>query len=37
VLYPSKEACDGALQTGMEWALAPGYDRLDEIPQTVFV
>ncbi|QJW99995.1 SRPBCC family protein [Frigoriglobus tundricola] len=31
VLYPSKEARDGALASGMEHGMAAGYDRLDEI------
>lgn len=31
VLYPSKEARDGALASGMDQGLAAGYDRLDEI------
>jgi len=31
VLYPSKEARDGAVASGMERGLAAGYDRLDEI------
>jgi len=31
VLYPSKEARDGALASGMEQGMAAGYDRLDEI------
>jgi len=31
VLYPSKEARDGALAGGMDKGLAAGYDRLDEI------
>lgn len=30
VLYPSKEARDAALQTGMKEGVAAGYDRLDE-------
>jgi uncharacterized protein YndB with AHSA1/START domain len=37
VLYPSKEARDGALASGMEKGMAAGYDRLDEILQTVSV
>jgi uncharacterized protein YndB with AHSA1/START domain len=37
VLYPSKEARDGALASGMEHGMAAGYDRLDEILQTVSV
>ena len=31
VLYPSKEARDGAIASGMERGVAAGYDRLDEI------
>ena len=31
VLYPSKEARDGALAGGMDRGLGAGYDRLDEI------
>lgn len=31
VLYPSKEARDGALASGMEHGMSAGYDRLDEI------
>jgi len=31
VLYPSKEARDGALAHGMDKGLAAGYERLDEI------
>jgi uncharacterized protein YndB with AHSA1/START domain len=31
VLYPSKEARDGALAHGMDRGLAAGYDRLDEV------
>ena len=31
VQYPSKEARDGALASGMEHGMAAGYDRLDEI------
>jgi uncharacterized protein YndB with AHSA1/START domain len=31
VLYPSKEARDGAIASGMERGLAAGYDRLDEL------
>lgn len=37
VLYPSKEARDGALASGMEHGMAAGYDRLDDILQTVSV
>lgn len=31
LLYPSKEARDGAVASGMEQGMAAGYDRLDEI------
>ena len=31
VLYPSKEARDGAIASGMERGIAAGYDRLDEL------
>lgn len=31
VIYPSKEARDGALASGMEKGMGVGYDRLDEI------
>jgi len=31
VSYPSKEARDGALASGMERGLSAGYDRLEEI------
>jgi uncharacterized protein YndB with AHSA1/START domain len=31
VLYPSKEARDGALASGMEQGMAAGYDRLDAL------
>ena len=31
VLYPSKEARDGALASGMEHGMAAGYDRLDAV------
>ena len=31
LLYPSKEARDGAVDSGMEHGVAAGYDRLDEI------
>jgi uncharacterized protein YndB with AHSA1/START domain len=31
VLYPSKEARDAAVASGMEHGMAAGYDRLDEI------
>lgn len=31
LLYPSREARDGALASGMEQGMAMGYDRLDEI------
>jgi uncharacterized protein YndB with AHSA1/START domain len=37
VLYPSKEARDGALASGMDKGMAAGYDRLDEILETVSV
>jgi hypothetical protein len=37
VLYPSREARDGALASGMERGLGAGYERLDEILQTVSV
>ena len=37
VQYPSKEARDGALASGMEHGMSAGYDRLDEILQTVSV
>jgi uncharacterized protein YndB with AHSA1/START domain len=37
VLYPSREARDGALAGGMDKGLAAGYDRLDEILETVSV
>jgi hypothetical protein len=30
-LYPSKEARDGALASGMEHGVAAGYDRLAEM------
>ena len=29
VVYPSKEARDGALASGMEHGMSAGYDRLD--------
>jgi uncharacterized protein YndB with AHSA1/START domain len=35
VLYPSKEARDGALAGGMDKGLASSYDRLDEILEGV--
>ncbi|MBC8108678.1 MAG: SRPBCC family protein [Anaerolineae bacterium] len=31
LVYPSKEARDGALASGMEHGMAAGYDRLDEM------
>jgi uncharacterized protein YndB with AHSA1/START domain len=31
VLYPSREARDGAVASGMEKGMAAGYDRLDEM------
>ncbi len=31
IVYPSKEARDGALASGMEHGMASGYDRLDNI------
>jgi uncharacterized protein YndB with AHSA1/START domain len=31
LLYPSKEARDGAIASGMEHGMAAGYDRLDEM------
>jgi uncharacterized protein YndB with AHSA1/START domain len=31
VLYPSREARDGAIASGMEKGVAAGYDRLDEM------
>jgi uncharacterized protein YndB with AHSA1/START domain len=31
VLYPSKEARDGALASGMEHGVSAGYDRLEEM------
>jgi uncharacterized protein YndB with AHSA1/START domain len=31
LLFPSKDARDGALASGMERGVAAGYDRLDEI------
>ena len=31
VIYPSKEARDGALKSGMEHGMAVGYDRLAEL------
>ncbi len=37
VLYPSKEARDGALAGGMDKGLSAGYERLDEILETVSV
>jgi len=35
VLYPSKEARDAALQTGMKEGLDPSFDRLDEHLRTM--
>jgi uncharacterized protein YndB with AHSA1/START domain len=35
VLYPAKEARDGAIASGMEHGVAAGYDRLDEILATL--
>lgn len=37
ILYPSKEARDGAAASGMEHGMAAGYDRLDEILETLSV
>ncbi len=37
VVYPSREARDAAVASGMEHGMAAGYDRLDEILQTVSV
>jgi uncharacterized protein YndB with AHSA1/START domain len=34
VLYPSKEARDATIASGMEHGVAAGYDRLDEILKT---
>lgn len=31
ILYPSKEARDGTIASGMERGVAAGYDRLDEV------
>src|SRR5262245_15243404 len=31
VLYPSKEARDGAVASGMDQGMAAGYDRLDQL------
>jgi uncharacterized protein YndB with AHSA1/START domain len=31
LVYPSKEARDGAVASGMEHGMAAGYDRLDEM------
>lgn len=31
IVYPSKEARDGALASGMEHGMAAGYDRLEEM------
>ena len=35
VLYPSKEARDAALQTGMKEGMSAGFDRLDEHLRTM--
>jgi uncharacterized protein YndB with AHSA1/START domain len=35
VLYPSKEARDAALKTGMQEGMAEGFDRLDEYLATM--
>ena len=35
VLYPSKEARDAALQTGMKEGMSQGFDRLDEYLRTI--
>jgi uncharacterized protein YndB with AHSA1/START domain len=35
MLYPSKEARDGAIASGMERGISVGYDRLDEILPTL--
>lgn len=35
VLYSSKEARDGALASGMKEGMAAGYDRLEELLETV--
>lgn len=35
VLYPSKEARDGALSSGMDQGLDAGYSRLDEILESL--
>ena len=32
VRYPSKDARDGALKSGMEHGVAAGYDRLENLP-----
>jgi hypothetical protein len=34
LLYPSKEARDGAIASGMERGVAAGYDRLAEMLAT---
>jgi hypothetical protein len=34
VVYPSKEARDGTLASGMEHGVAASYDRLEEILAT---
>lgn len=35
ILYPSKEARDAALKTGMKEGMAPSYDRLEKYLQTM--
>ena len=35
VLYPSKQARDGALQSGMEQGMKLGFDKLDELLNTL--
>ena len=35
VVYPSKEARDGAIASGMERGMAAGYDRLEELLSTM--
>ena len=35
LLFPSKEARDGALASGMARGVAAGYDRLDDILTTL--
>ena len=37
VVYPSREARDGALASGMDKGLAAGYDRLDGVLQGIAV